>query len=259
RMRWTGFRKVRRQVRKRLVRRLDDLELGTLAEYQIYLERHPGEWRVLDTLCRITISRFYRDRGVFDRLQTAILPNLAQTALRTGDAMVRCWSVGCASGEEPYTLSILWKLAIAPNLPSGVTLDVTATEANARLLERAKAAIYESSSIKELAPGLADAAFDQTTAGFALRDRFKRGVRLIEQDIRNSQPEGMFHLVLCRNLVFTYFDDTLQSDVLERITQRLVPGGYLIVGIHEAIPDGFPTLTPHAGVPGIYRKGGPSS
>jgi chemotaxis protein methyltransferase CheR len=64
-LRWPGFRKVRRQVYKRLNRRMLDLQLSGLDEYRVYLENHPTEWAILDTLCWISISRFYRDKGVF--------------------------------------------------------------------------------------------------------------------------------------------------------------------------------------------------
>ena len=60
-LRWKGFRKVRSQVCKRIYRRMRSLQISSLDAYRLYLQRHPGEWRVLDTLCRITISRFYRD------------------------------------------------------------------------------------------------------------------------------------------------------------------------------------------------------
>ena len=65
-MRWPGFRKVRRQVRKRIRKRITALHLGGLDEYRNYLNRNSAEWSVLDSFCRITISRFYRDRVVFD-------------------------------------------------------------------------------------------------------------------------------------------------------------------------------------------------
>ena len=110
-LRWQGMRKVRGQVCKRIQRRLRDLALPDMAAYRAYLTNHPEEWRVLDEYCRITISRFYRDRAVFDYLQQTLLPKLAQQAMDQGDPTLRCWSAGCASGEEAYTLKILWELS----------------------------------------------------------------------------------------------------------------------------------------------------
>lgn len=253
RMRWAGFRKVRGQVRKRLVRRLGQLGLADLASYRNHLESHPDEWRVLDALCRITISRFYRDRGVFDALGTDTLPALARRITTDGDRTLRCWSIGCASGEEPYTLNIVWTLAVAPRLVFPPALEIIATDADDRLLDRAMRGIYGSSSLKDMPPELIDVVFDSSETGFAVRERFREGIHFRRQDIRESHPHGMFRLVLCRNLVFTYFEESLQVEVLEKIIHRITPGGYLIVGTHESIPGGFPALARREGAPGVYR------
>ena len=103
RMRWAGFRKVRRQVCRRVERPVRELGLADIGVYRTVLESTPGEWRRLDVLCHVTISRFYRDRGVFQFLERNVLPELAERAVARG-AAVEAWSVGCASGEEPYSL-----------------------------------------------------------------------------------------------------------------------------------------------------------
>ena len=102
--RWNGFRKVRKQVCKRIRKRVRELDLPDLSSYHQYLGSHRGEFRVLDSLCNITISRFYRDRHVFGTLTSEILPLLAEKANLNQRKQVRCWSAGCCSGEEPFTL-----------------------------------------------------------------------------------------------------------------------------------------------------------
>jgi chemotaxis protein methyltransferase CheR len=79
-LRWPGFRKVRRQVCKRITRRIRELGLADVTTYRERLESVPEEWPELDALCRITISRFYRDRAVFDHLGTAGAGASADTA-----------------------------------------------------------------------------------------------------------------------------------------------------------------------------------
>ncbi len=76
-LRWAGYRKVRGQVRKRLSRRLKELGLDDLAAYAEHLDQHPDEWPVLERMCWISISRFFRDRALFERLRERILPMLA--------------------------------------------------------------------------------------------------------------------------------------------------------------------------------------
>ncbi|MCX7597144.1 MAG: hypothetical protein N2235_26030, partial [Fischerella sp.] len=159
-LRWSGFRKVRSQVCKRIRRRLRELGLSDVFAYQSYLATHPAEWSVLDAYCRITISRFYRDRRVFDRLRQKVLPELAQLAISRGDSKLRCWSAGCASGEEVYTLKIIWNLYLLPQFPD-LPLEIIATDADAHLLQRAKIGCYASGSLKELPPELLTMAFSQ--------------------------------------------------------------------------------------------------
>src|SRR5215831_124315 len=81
---WRGFRRVRRQVCKRLGRRLAALGISQPQGYRAYLAEHPAEWQQLDGLCRISISRFYRDREVFDAVRDRLLPALAVRARQRG-------------------------------------------------------------------------------------------------------------------------------------------------------------------------------
>ena len=93
-MRYSGFRKVRKQVCKRIQRRITQLNLSDAMSYQHYLDTHPDEWFVVDKLCRVTISRFYRDRVVLEHISKEVLPELAQTTVASGKTIIRGWSAG---------------------------------------------------------------------------------------------------------------------------------------------------------------------
>jgi len=248
-MRWAGYRKVRRQVCKRIDRRLHALGLADIESYAGYLETHPEEWESLDAFCRISISRFCRDRGSFDRLAQEVLPRLAQGV----SGALRCWSVGCASGEEPYSLRLIWAFCLQSRFPA-VTLEILATDADPGLLERARRACYPPSSLRELPRDWIERAFERSDDLYRLRPELRAGVELRCQDVRSELPEQSFHLVLCRNLVFTYFDEPLQRRCLARLAARLEPGGLLLVGAHESLPAGHPGLRPRAGQPSFYEK-----
>ncbi|MFQ5935865.1 MAG: CheR family methyltransferase, partial [Acidiferrobacterales bacterium] len=79
-------------------------------------------------------------------------------------------------------------------------------------------------------------------------------VRWELHDIRTTLPTGHFDLILCRNLVFTYFDDQLQDDILARLLAILEPGGVLVVGKHESLPVSGENLVEWFPRLGIYRK-----
>ncbi len=134
-LRWLGFRKVHRQVCKRLKRRMNDLRIPDLAAYRTRLEADPAEWRFLDECCQFTISRFFREKRVFEVLRIKVLPHIAECAHREGRA-ARIWSAACASGEEPHTLKILWDLEVARPYPGGVPLSIIATDTDRAMLAR---------------------------------------------------------------------------------------------------------------------------
>lgn len=257
-MRWPGFRKVRRQVCKRVDRRMRELGIAEVEDYRRHLEDHPGEWQRLDPLCRITISRFYRDKGVFQALAREVLPVLVREAQARGDRTLRAWSAGCGSGEEPYSLLVLWAMEMEPRFP-GTGIDVVATDADPNVLRRARAAEYEYGSLKELPDAWRDQAFLREDGIYRLRPQYRRRVEFLEQDIRRRQPPGPFDLVLCRNLAFTYFDVALQRRLLRRIVDRLREGGALVIGAHERLPDGAEGLSAWPDADRVYRKVGGES
>ncbi len=252
RMRWAGFRKVRRQVHKRIHRRMQELGLDRIGDYRRYLVEHPSEWTVLDRLTSISISRFYRDRRVFDRLRDNILPELARNARDLNETGVRCWCIGCASGEEPYTLTILWDQHVRPVFPD-ICLDILGTDRDPHMLERARHAAYPPSSLKDAPASWRSLAFDELDGQHVLRPRFREAVQFCQQDIRRELPDARFPLALCRNLVFTYFADDLQRKVLRAIAERMLPGGFLVIGKNEMLPEGHERFEPYDARLGVYQ------
>jgi chemotaxis protein methyltransferase CheR len=218
--RWAGYRRVRRQVCRRVRNRVKVLGLEGFEAYRERLEEDAGEWEVLDGLMNVTISRFNRDREVFAFLQEQVL-----------EPGMRVWSAGCASGEEPYTLALLCD-----------GLDILATDVDPVMLRRAEAAEYPPSALRELPREI------------RLDDRMRRQVTFARHDVREEPPAGPFDLVLCRNLVFTYFDEATQRAALQRFA-RVAPA--LVIGAHEALPEGQRLFEPWARC--VFRRSPDSS
>jgi chemotaxis protein methyltransferase CheR len=251
---WPGFRKVRRQVCKRLKRRLRALGLGDIAAYRVRLEGDAAEWRVLDECCHITISRFFRDRAVFETLRRQVLPNVAACAKREG-RNARIWSAGCASGEEPYSLKILWDVEVARSHPD-VQLSLVATDVDRGMLARAREGCFEATSLHELPSQLVEQAFDRINGCLCVKPRHRQGMDFRSQDLRFRVVEPSFDLILCRYVACTYFALPLQERVLSRILDHLLPNGYLAIGTHERLPVKETLLSPLPGMPQIFAMRG---
>lgn len=250
--RWAGYRKVWRLVAKRLGRRLRALGLADLEDYHRWLESHPQEWADLDALLGVPITRFYRDRTVFDSIGRDVLPALAQAARDAGCTSLDCWSAGCACGEEPYTLAILWQVRLQPAIPH-LALRIVATDCDCQLLERARIGCYEASSLRELSADLRASAFEQRNQLLCVRPEF-RAVEFLHQDLRLAMPTGPFDLMLVRNVLATYYAPDVQRATILGIADRMRAGGGLVLGIHETLPDGLEAFVPWPGTRAVYRR-----
>ncbi len=212
-----AYARVRHQVCKRLSRRLAELHLGSLEDYKSLLESQPAEWPVLDGLCHVTISRFFRDGEVFGALTESVLPRLVASF----GPELRIWSAGCGAGEEPYSFALIGRVLFPE-----ARFQIIATDADQNQLERAKAAQYRASSFRELPPGWPH----------AIDPELAKCVTFLHQDLRREAPDGPFALVACRNLAFSYFDEPGQRRALATISERLAPGGVLVIGLREGLP-----------------------
>ena len=248
-LRWTGLRAFRGTVRKRLTKRMNELGLGDLRAYRERIECEPDETAVLEAMCRIPISRLYRDAEVFDLLAKELLPERARFAERERRSVVRVWSAGCASGEEPTTIAVVWHVDVAPAHP-GLTLDLVATDADAGMIARAERGAYGPGSVRELPPRLRDLAFRHEGSLLVARPELRRGITFRVEDLRRSMPDGPFDVVLCRNMLLTYIDESQHLPLLEAMIARLLPCGVLVVGSRETMPAGLTQLERRA--PGVF-------
>jgi chemotaxis protein methyltransferase CheR len=253
-LRWQGFRKVRKQVCKRIHRRLFELGIPDISSYRKYLENKQSEWNNLDSICFVTISRFYRDKAVFESINNKIFPLLIQNIKKDNREDIRCWCAGSCSGEEPYTLKILWDQFRRTNNIIIVDLQIIATDYRKELIDRAKAGIYTDGTIKEMPADMIADGFNKCQNEYHLKRKYFSGVEFYEQDIRKQMPKGTFDLILCRNLVFTYFSEDFQKVMIDRFIKKLNPHGFLIIGAHEMLPSACKILVPIDRNNCIFRK-----
>jgi chemotaxis protein methyltransferase CheR len=181
-----------------------------------------------------------------------VIPGLAQRANARGVDALDVWSAGCASGEEPYTLAIMWQLALAPRFPA-LDLRILGTDLDDVVLARARRGCFAASSLRELPDRWRASAFDSDHHVSRVRNEFRHAVTFVRHDVRDAAPAGMFDLILCRNLAFTYFDDDRQRATAARLAGALRPGGGLVLGSHETLPAGVAEFEPWHPAERIYR------
>lgn len=251
-LQWRSFR--RRGIKRKVERRIAETGLSSFEEYLLWVKKNPEEQKHLSQILTVTISRFFRDREVFDTIETSLLPTILR---KKNGGEFRIWSVGCASGEEPYSLLLLWKERFERNWPQ-IHLSILATDINENLLERAKEGRYKRSSLREMPESIV-ASFFRTEKGFYVIDRaIQEGVQFGTHDVIRERPFLEMDIVFCRNSAFTYFSKGQQIDALKKVFLSLRVGGYLVIGRDESLPLTYPTLfIPAFPKERIFKKFGP--
>jgi chemotaxis methyl-accepting protein methylase len=230
---WQGYRKVRKGAKKRVGRHIQSLGCRSLQEYLELLERTAEARSQCELALAVPISRFFRDRRLWEILENRILPEL----IKTGRGSLRVWSAGCACGEEVYSLKILWEQMRRSAGPLPV-LEITATDLHPAHLERAAAAVYPSSSLREVSDTTKSTWFEAEPDGrsFRLKSALKSGIAWRSHDLLTGPPASGFDLILVRNNLLTYYQSSRSRAPLEEMAEALSLGGYLIIGSREKLP-----------------------
>jgi chemotaxis methyl-accepting protein methylase len=252
-LQWRRFK--RGGIKRKVERRITELGLSNFEDYLLKIKRDPEEKSCLSQILTVTITRFFRDKEVFDILENSIIPAILKN--KKGKDEFKIWSVGCANGEEPYSLSILWREKFE-KIWSQIDLSILATDINEDLLGRAREGRYKKSSLKEV-PEEILRRFFKIENGFYILDRsIRESVEFKKHDIIHEELFSGMDIIFCRNLAFTYFSKECQMNVLKKIARSLNEGGHLIIGKDESLLLTYPTLfVPIFPTERIYQKFNP--
>lgn len=244
---WNGFRRVRKGVKKRVRRHMENVGLQSIDSYIELLNRSPEERWVFESCMRVTVSRFFRDRDLWYFLAETILPELGR---KFTDGL-NIWSIGCSNGEEVYTIAIL----LDHYWPGGKH-SVLATDVDQGCLDRALTGIYGKSSLREVPDDIRQRYFERRGGKkYAVKNDLRQCIRWLNHDLFSEPPgrDREYHLVFLRNNLLTYFQGETVYHTLATILRKLARGGYLVVGRNERISDGTLGLTPVEASNSIYR------
>jgi chemotaxis protein methyltransferase CheR len=250
---WKGYRKVRKGVIKRIHRHMHQLGCQSVGAYLHELEKSHQTRVECERFMTVSISRLFRDRKLWGILQKEILPCLVQKHRQK----MSVWSAGCASGEEVYSLKILWDdlNASLPNLPD---LEITATDLNPVYLERARTGIYPSSSLKEIPEQFRSAYFHRkkSMGCYEIKHSLKKGIVWQTQHLLSCPTGSQFHIIFLRNNLLTYYQDRLKISAFNKVINQLSVDGFLIIGSHERLPSEKKGLLPYGSLSYVFQKRG---
>ena len=248
---WEGYRKVRKGVKKRVHRYMTSIHCHTIEDFLAKLDRNNDIRDYCERLMTVSISRFFRDRALWQGLKENILPEF----INIDRKKVRFWSAGCACGEEVYSLKIIWDCMSSTHRPYP-DLEVFATDINPVYLDRARIGIYPSSSLKEVTQEIYSNYFEQKDNQklFEVKSSLKKGITWENHHLLSDPPDVDFDIIFLRNNILTYYDDSLRKKAFTNVMGRLKPRGILVLGSHERLPFKTQDLTHVAPYPFVFKK-----
>ena len=226
-------------VTSRLAKRLRQLQLPDYHEYCELLHSPAGAEELSFLIDRISTNHthFFREIKHFDYLREKVLPEWRSQPKSKTEAL-RVWSAACSTGEEPYTLAIHLAEHLAPARTN--TWEIAASDISTRVLAVAKQGVYDEDKLAGISPDLLRRHFQKGMHEWAGQYRVKDDLRqrvnfhqlnLLEGNYPFNRP---FEIIFCRN-VMIYFDRPTQETLIRLLSERLTPGGYLMVGHSESL------------------------
>ncbi|SHJ51422.1 MCP methyltransferase, CheR-type [Malonomonas rubra DSM 5091] len=216
-------------IKRRIAARIRAVGESCAEGYVEKLAASEKEQRQLLTALSIHVSHFFRNPSTFRMLEKKVLPELLRRAVQQ-KSKLRIWSVGCANGEEPYSLALLCKKMKI----EAEQMSIIATDLSPEALQRAKRGCYEANRLRELSEEQLESFFTVRQQQYCLHEEIRRLVRFFRHDILSDQPFYRADLILCRN-VLIYFSREQQQRILQILAAALPEGGYLVLGRAETL------------------------
>jgi chemotaxis protein methyltransferase CheR len=199
---------------------------------------------------------FFRDRTPFDMLARTVLPALQQRA--GANRRLRIWSAGCSTGQEAYSLAMLF----AEDEPAwrGWTIDILGTDVSGDVVDRARAGIYTQFEVQRgLGIGQTIKWFEESEDGWRVLEGLRRQVRFQVHNILEAPPHpGQFDIVLCRN-VLLYLNAEKRRAAFDRLASAMATDGCLMLGAGETVIGQTKRLKSDPQARGLYRLAEPAA
>ena len=249
-------------LENRLANRVKEHGLDSFQDYYYFLKYDPERRKELERLFAVITTNetsFFRNPPQLKVFQETILPRVLKEKRKAGSRRVRIWSAGCSTGEEPYTLAMIFKEVVGAELNSW-DLKITGNDLSRDVLERASSGIYTRYTLRSTPTALLERYFKLTDSNtYAIVPEIKKLVSFKPINLSDRFQLKMVEpsdIVFCRNVII-YFDETVKKLVINGIYDNLLPGGHLFVGHSESLHNITRAFQPHHYPGGIvYTKEG---
>lgn len=240
-------------IKRRIAIRMRANRCSTPEEYCKLLQNDQEEVELLLKVLTIHVTQFFRNPSTFQKLKDEIIPYLFTIAENDDRKTLRLWSVGCASGEEPYTLALILRNSFAEEMEK-TKVSILGTDVDPAILETARQATYDPERLSEVSQKMKERYFDQVGRKYRLLPETAQMVSFETGDLLRLDSYGESDLILCRN-VLIYLDRNEQEKVLKGFADALRPGGVLLLGKSETLVSAIrPQFTVICPVERLYRK-----
>ncbi len=221
----------RTTILRRLRRRMQLAQLEDLADYLALLRQKPEEVELLSNDFLITVTSFFRDAAVFEMLEKQVIPRLFSEQ-KPGE-IVRVWSVGCSTGEEAYSLTMLL-LEEAARRDTPPEVQVFASDLHQDSLLRARGGYYLNDIKADVNAERLRRFFVTQNGGFRIRKEVRDRIVFAPHNLMSDPPFSKINLIVCRN-VLIYLQRGIQRDIIDLFHYALQPGGTLLLGSSETV------------------------
>jgi two-component system CheB/CheR fusion protein len=220
-------------VYRRVERRMGLHQIARVADYVRVLQENHQETELLFKELLIGVTSFFRDPAAWEQLKKKVIPALL-AALPAGGRL-RAWTPGCSTGEEAYSLAIVFREALEEVKPAGVfSLQVFATDLDKDAIDKARMATYPANITADVAPERLRRFFVQEEQGYRVGKEIRKMVTFAPQNVIMDPPFTKLDILICRNLLI-YLAPELQKKLIRLFHYSLNSGGCLFLGSAETI------------------------
>ena len=219
----------RTSLRRRINLRMETVNAEDFTAYRAYLEAQPSEYEELLDTVLINVTSFFRDEDAWNVIRDQVIPDILENAEE--DQPIRVWSVGCASGEEPYSIAMLLAEALG-TVDFCRRVKIYATDLDEEALKVARVATYSPREVESVPGPLLEKYFERTNNHYVFERELRKCVIFGRHNVVHDAPISRIDLLACRNLLI-YLEAETQSVVLPRLHYALNPDGFLFLGKAE--------------------------